>query len=210
MPVVVYMSVAAESWKMTFQHHAYLVRHHCLASSSSLAHPHPHLHRDLDTHPYHYQYRSSSPYSEPNPLDDTLELAQALLDESFSVVDSVLGSDSEHVESPHYHQTRYYYPISNSHCHSRPQWSSSGIYLRWYLISGAVSYFVMRKDYDRREMLLQIPDAIVTVEIAIVLAGEDVEKLKVEIEIGVEKTMMKGFDSDVDIVQVRLPTFLTL
>ena len=133
---------------MPFQHHAYLVPYRCFASSSSFAHLHSRLHRDLATHPHHHQYRSCSLCSEPDPLDGTPESAQAPLDDSFSVVDSVLGSDYDHVESPHhYHQTRvYYHPISNSHFHSRPQWSSLDIESRWYLIS-AVPYLVVRKDH---------------------------------------------------------------
>ena len=69
---------------------------------------------------------------------------------------------------------------------------------------------MVRKDHNQSGIVLQIPAAIVIVGIAIALAEVDEEKPKAEIEIdiGIEKTVMKGFDSDVDNVQVRLPTFL--
>ena len=75
-------------------------------------------------------------------------------------------------------------------------------------------HLVVRKDCDQSGMVLQIPVAIVIVEIAIAHAEVDVEKPKAEIvivvavAIAIEETVMKGFDSDVDKVQVRLPTFL--
>ena len=74
---------------MLFQHHSYPAPHHCLASSSFLALLH--LHRELDTDPHPLQYLSSSLGCEPDPLDDTPESEQALLDDSLSVVDLVLA-----------------------------------------------------------------------------------------------------------------------
>lgn len=69
---------------------------------------------------------------------------------------------------------------------------------------------MVRKDYDQSEMVLQIPVAIVIVGIAVALGEVNVEKPKAEIGFGfgIEETIMKEFDSDVENVQVRLPTFL--
>jgi uncharacterized protein (UPF0333 family) len=71
---------------------------------------------------------------------------------------------------------------------------------------------VVRKGHNQSEMVLQIPAAIVIVGIAIGLAEVDVEKPKAENEnengFRIEKKVIKEFNSDVDNVQVRLPTSL--
>ena len=59
-------------------------------------------------------------------------------------------------------------------------------------------------------MVLQMVAGFDVSGIGIALAEVDVKEPKTEIENGfeIEKTVMRGFDSDVDNVQVRLPTFL--
>ena len=60
-----------------------------------------------------------------------------------------------------------------------------------------------KKGLQKGEIVLQIPAAI-----AIVLAKVDVKKPKAEIGIGIERKVVKEFDSNVDNVLVHLPNFL--
>ena len=73
---------------------------------------------------------------------------------------------------------------------------------------------MVRNDYNQSEMVFRPRDAIVIVGMAIALAEVEKSKagteIEIEIEIGFafEKMVMKDFCSDVDKVQVRLPTSL--
>ena len=66
---------------------------------------------------------------------------------------------------------------------------------------------MVRKDCGQSEMVLQTPVAIVVV---LAEVGEERPKVGIEIEIGfgIEEMVVKEFDSDVDNIQVRHPSFL--
>ena len=67
---------------------------------------------------------------------------------------------------------------------------------------------MVQKDCGQSEMVLQTPVAIVVVVLAEV--GEERPKVGIEIGIGfgIEEMVVKEFDSDVDNIQVRHPSYL--
>ena len=68
---------------------------------------------------------------------------------------------------------------------------------------------MVRKDCGQSEMVLQTPIAIVVV-VVLAEVGEERPKVGIEIEIGlgIEEMVVKEFDSDVDNIQVRHPSYL--
>ena len=67
---------------------------------------------------------------------------------------------------------------------------------------------MVQKDCGQSEMVLQTPVAIVVVVLAEVCEERPKVGIEIEIGFGIEEMVVKEFDSDVDNIQVRHPSYL--